>query len=269
MSSQSPPQLPQPGLGTSGHEGESCTDAVVTALESGYRHIDTAQMYDNEEAVGRALEQADVAREEVFLATKVHPSNLAAADVLESTRESLDRLGVDTVDLLYVHWPMGEYDAEETLPAFDEAVEAGLTRHVGVSNFTPNLLEEAVSILDASVVAHQIELHPELQQDELVSLGREHDIQTVAYCPIAKAEVTEIDVLQEIADDHDATPIQVALAWHYDRESVVPIPKGTGEHIRENYEAREIELTDDERDRIDDLDAGERLVDPDDAAWNR
>lgn len=264
-----PTEIPQPGFGTSGHEGGSCAEAVVTALETGYRHVDTAQMYDNEEAVGRALERADVDREDVFLATKVHPSNLAHDDVIETTEESLERLGVETVDLLYVHWPTGAYDPGETLPAFDEVRDRGWARNVGVSNFTIELLEEALESLESPPLANQVELHPRLQQDDLVSFSREHDIRTVAYCPIAKAEVNEIDDLREIADAHDATPVQIALAWHYERDGVVPIPKGSAEHIRENYDALEIDLSEDERERIDALDRGERLVDPDEAAWNR
>ncbi|WP_306058255.1 aldo/keto reductase [Natronococcus wangiae] len=265
----SPTDIPQPGFGTSGHKGDACTDAVVTAFETGYRHVDTAQMYDNERAVGRALEQADVDRDDVFLATKVHPSNLAHEDVIETTEESLERLGVEYVDLLYVHWPTDAYDPEETLPALDEVRDRGWTRHVGVSNFTIGLLDEAVEILESPLLANQVELHPRLQQDDLVSFSREHDVQTVAYCPIAKAEVNEIDALREIADARDATPVQIALAWHYERDGVVPIPKGTGEHVRENHEALEIDLSEDELERIDALDRGERLVDPDDAAWNR
>ncbi|NKE37027.1 aldo/keto reductase [Natronococcus sp. JC468] len=264
-----PTEIPQPGLGTSGHEGEACTDAVLTALEAGYRHLDTAQMYDNERAVGRALEESDVPREDVFLATKVHPKNLAREDVIETTAESLERLGVESVDLLYVHWSTDAYDPEDTLPAFDEVRDRGWTDHVGVSNFTHDLLEEVIGILEAPLLANQVELHPRLQQDDLVSFARERNMTTVAYCPIAKAEVNEIDELREIADAHDATPVQVALAWHYGREGVVPIPKGTDEHIRENYSALELELTDDELERIADLDRGERLVDPDEAAWNR
>ncbi|WP_394741854.1 aldo/keto reductase [Natronococcus roseus] len=264
-----PTEIPQPGLGTSGHEGESCTEAVLTALEAGYRHIDTAQMYDNEAAVGRALEESDVDREDVFLATKVHPENLAREDVIETTEESLERLGVESVDLLYVHWPTSAYDPQETLPAFDEVRDRGWTDHVGVSNFTIDLLEEALEILEAPVLANQVELHPRLQQDDLVSFARDRDVTTVAYCPIAKAEVNETDELQEIANAHDVSPVQVALAWHYGREGVVPIPKGTGDHIRENYDALDLELTDDQLERIADLDRGERLVDPDEAAWNR
>ncbi|MFP9190765.1 aldo/keto reductase [Natronosalvus vescus] len=261
--------IPQPGFGTSGHEGDSCVESVVDALETGYRHIDTAQMYDNETEVGTALEQADVDRDDVFLATKVHPSNLAADDVRETTEESLERLGVDRVDLLYVHWPIDAYDPEETLPAMDEVRERGLTRHVGVSNFTVELLEEAREILESPILAHQIEVHPFFQQDELVSAARDHDVTTVAYCPIAKGDVLDDGTLTEIADSHNATAVQVTLAWHTARDGVVAIPKATGDHVAENYSSLEIDLTEDELERIEELDRGERLVDPDRAAWNR
>jgi 2,5-diketo-D-gluconate reductase B len=262
-------EVPQLGLGTSGHEGEVCTEAVREALDVGYRHIDTAQMYDNEEAVGRALAESDVDREDVFLATKVHPENLAGDDVIATTEESLERLDVDSVDLLYVHWPTDAYEPDETLPAFDEVRDRGWTDHVGVSNFTTDLLAQATEILDAPILANQIELHPRLQQGELVEFSREREIETVAYCPIARGEVAEIDVLREIAEAHDATPVQIALAWQFSREGVVPIPKGSGDHIRENYAALEIELSADERERIADLDQGERIIDPEKAAWNR
>ena len=264
-----PVTVPQPGFGTSGHEGETCIESIVEALELGYRHIDTAQMYDNEREVGAALDRASVDRDEVFLATKVHPSNLAHDDVIETTEESLDRLGVDAVDLLYVHWPMNAYDPDETLPAMDAVRDRGWTEHVGVSNFTIEYLEEAQEILESPIVANQVELHPRLQQPELVEYSRERDIETVAYCPIAKGDVAEIDVLREIADAHDATPVQVTLAWHGQRDGVTPIPKATGDHIRENFDAFDIELTDDERERITALDRSERLIDPDDAAWNQ
>ncbi|WP_255170406.1 aldo/keto reductase [Natrononativus amylolyticus] len=264
-----PSQLPEPGFGTSGHEGDSCTENVVAALEAGYRHVDTAQMYDNEAAVGEALERADVPREEVFLATKVHPSNLAPEDVLESTEASLDRLGVDAADLLYVHWPTGAYDAAETLPAFDEARERGLTRHVGVSNFTTDLLEEAAEILESPVLAHQVESHPWFPQDELVSYARERAITTVAYCPLAQGDVVDSDELEAVAEGYDATPAQVTMAWFAGREGVVAIPKGSDDHVAENLAGHDLDLDDEDRARIDDLAAGRRLVDPDEAAWNR
>ncbi|WP_247730179.1 aldo/keto reductase [Halovivax limisalsi] len=261
-------EIPQPGFGTSGHEGDDCTENVVRALEAGYRHVDTAQMYDNEDAVGEALDRAEVDRDDVFLATKVAPGNLASEDVVETTRESLDRLGVDAVDLLYVHWPTDAYEPDDSLPAMDEVRDRGWTRHVGLSNFDVEHLEEAREILDSPVLAHQVECHPWLQQDELVAYGREHDITTVAYCPIMQGRADEDETLAEIAAAHDATPHQIALAWHHQREGVVAIPKGSGEHVEANLEAREIDPSDEEVARIDGIDREERLIDPDAAVWN-
>ncbi len=261
-------EVPAPGLGTSGVEGTECVETVVRALEAGYRHIDTAQMYDNEAAVGEAIDRADVAREDVFLATKVHPSNLAREDVLATARESLDRLGVEYVDLLYVHWPTDAYDPAETLPAFDRLADDGLTRAVGVSNFTPELLAAARDTLDAPIAAHQVEAHVYFGQDELVADARANDCTLVAYCPLAQGAVVDDPVLTDVAERHDATAAQVALAYLLDREGVVPIPQGRGDHVEENLAAREIDLTAAERDRIADLDEGRRLLDPDAAAWN-
>jgi 2,5-diketo-D-gluconate reductase B len=277
--------VPAPGFGTSIDTAERdtlpdigdwdetgvdvATAAVASALAVGYRHVDTAEMYETERAVGRALELADAAREDVFLATKVLPEHLAYEDVLDHARASLDRLGVDTVDLLYVHWPIRAYDPEGTLAAFDELYEAGEIRHVGLSNFTPEMLEEALSLLDAPVFAHQVECHPLLQQDRLRRYAREHDHSLVAYSPLAQGAVTDDPDLVDIAADYDATPAQVALAWLMSKESVVPIPcSTTADHIRENYRARDIELDANAIERIDSIDREHRTIDFPEAPWN-
>ena len=273
-----PEALPSPGLGTSGNDDfEECATTVAHALEVGYRHLDTAQMYDNEAAVGEGLRRATedtgtgdgIPREEIVVASKVHPDNLAHDDVLATTDGSLERLGVDTIDLMYVHWPTSAYDADSTLPAFDELRETGEIRHVGVSNFTPELLDEAREILDAPIVAHQVEMHPYLPQEELVAYAQRHDHALVAYSPLAQGEVVDDPVLQEIAEDYDATAAQVTLAWHHAKDNVVPIPQGRGDHVDENYAAREIDLDEEDVARIDAIDRRERIIDPDEAAWNR
>jgi 2,5-diketo-D-gluconate reductase B len=260
--------IPSPGLGTSGNDDpDQCAETVRTALETGYRHVDTAQMYDNEAAVGEGIAASEVAREDVFLATKVHPSNLAPEDVRETTGESLERLGVSQVDLLYVHWPTGAYDAEATLPVFDELREEGKTRNVAVSNFTRELLDEAREILDAPIAANQVEMHPLLPQHDLLDYCREHDVTVVAYAPLMQGEAGDVDVLADVADDHGTTPEAISLAWLLQRDGVVPIPKATGEdHLRANFETPT--LSDEEVARIDGIDERERLVDPDGAAWN-
>ena len=263
--------VPKPGLGTSGNtDPDECAGSVATALELGYRHVDTAQMYDNEAAVGDGIAEADVDREEVFLATKVLPDDLAHDDVLRTAEESLDRLGVDAVDLLYVHWPTGAYDPEETLPAFDELADEGLIDHVGVSNFTPDLMDEAREVLDAPILAHQVEMHPLLRQDELLADAREHDTRLVAYAPMMQGEADEVPELAEIAEKHGTSAAQVSLAWLLSKDGVVPIPKATGrEHLAENLAARDLELDDEDVERIDGIDRERRLIDPDEAAWNR
>jgi len=162
-------QLPPVGIGTwENTDPGACANAVTTALEMGYRHVDTAEAYGNEGARRRRIARANVDREDVFLATKVHYESTGVAydDVVETAQGSLDRLGVEYLDLLYVHWPLGDYDPEETLSAFDDLVAEGVTRHVGISNFEPRQVETAIDVLDEPLFANQVEMHPLLQQEE-------------------------------------------------------------------------------------------------------
>ncbi|MFC5970160.1 aldo/keto reductase [Halomarina salina] len=264
-------EMPRFGLGTYQNEDhEQCAESVRTALDVGYRNVDTAQMYDNEAAVGDGIAQADVDRSELFLASKLDTDNCAHDDVLETTEESTERLDVDTIDLMYVHWPMDTYDPEGTLSALDELREEGAIEHVGLSNFTPDQLDEANDHLDAPIFAHQVEMHPLLQQEELQEYAVEDDHLLVAYCPIARGKVDEVEEMQEVAEKHDATPVQVSIAWLLAKENVVAIPKATGEeHIRENYEAQDLDLDDEDIERIDGIEREERLVDFDEAPWNQ
>ena len=261
--------FPDVGIGTYDLAHDTCKASVEHALDVGYRHVDTAEMYDNEAAVGDAIAAADVDREDVFVATKIHSRNLAFEDVLEHARASRDRLGVDVIDLLYVHWPIRAYDPADTLAAFDELYDQGVIRHVGLSNFTPELLEEACSQLDAPVFAHEVECHPLLPQDELRAFANEHDHHLVAYSPLAKGAVTDVSELAAVAEKHDATPAQVAIAWLLSKENVAVIPKSTSPaHIRENYEARRLSLDPTDAERIDAIDRTQRQVDFDGAPWN-
>ena len=263
--------IPMLGLGTwQNDDHDQCKASVQTALEVGYRHIDTAQAYGNEAAVGEALAAADVAREEVFLATKVWITNLRAEDVIRSAEESLDRLGTDYVDLLYVHWPAGEYDPAETLPAFERLQERGLIRHIGVSNFEPEHVDRAREALDAPVVANQVELHPFLPQRELRAYAAETDLELVAYSPLARGQVLSDPTLGEIAEKHRASEPQVALAWLRER-GITAIPKATSEaHIRDNWESLSLALDAEDIERIDGIDRRTRRVQPDFApeAWS-
>lgn len=260
--------LPPIGLGTFQNTyGDECIESVKTALDAGYRHIDTAQDYGTESFVGDAIAESDVDREDVFVATKIWNDNLGYDDVLETFEESRERLGVETVDLLYIHWPAGAYDPDETLAAFDELYEAGDIRHVGVSNFTAEDLEITREHLDAPVFANQIEVHPLCQQPDLREYCTEADIRVVGYSPLARGRVIDVPELRGIADEHDATAAQVSLAWARHR-NVVPIPMArTSQFIRENYESLGISLSDEELATIDDLDEARRTIDPSYAPW--
>ncbi|WP_435551899.1 aldo/keto reductase [Natrinema sp. CGMCC1.2065] len=261
--------MPMLGLGTwQNDDPEQCAESVRTALETGYRHIDTAQAYDNEEAVGEGIAAADVDREEIFLATKVWISNLDHDDVLETARASLDRLGVDYVDLLYVHWPAGEYDPEGTLSALSELYDEGLIENVGVSNFRPEDLEEAVDVCDAPIFANQVELHPLLPQAEIRAACENDDVEVVGYSPLARGQVFDQPEIQEIAEKHGVTEAQVSLAWAREK-GVTAIPKATGEdHIGDNWASLTVDLEQEDIDAIDAIDETSREVDPDFAPWN-
>ncbi|MFC4449460.1 aldo/keto reductase [Halorussus aquaticus] len=262
--------MPRLGLGTwENTDDDTCAESVRQALEMGYRHIDTAQAYDNEEYVGQGIADADVDRDDVFLATKIWTSNLSYDDVIHTAKESLDELGVDYVDLLYVHWPANEYDPEDTLPAFDQLHDDGLVENVGVSNFEPRHLDEAQEILDAPVFANQVEMHPLLPQDELVEYGQENDVNLVAYSPLARGKVFDVPEIQDVAEKHDASAAQVSLAWLLQRDGVAAIPKASSEdHIRDNWGALDLELDAEDVEKIESIEERDRRVDPDFGPWN-
>ncbi|AFO56148.1 MULTISPECIES: aldo/keto reductase [Natrinema] len=262
-------EMPMLGLGTwQNDDAEQCAESVRTALDAGYRHIDTAQVYDNEAAVGEGIAQADVDRDDIFLATKIWIANLEHDDVLETARDSLERLGVDYVDLLYVHWPAGEYDPEGTLSALSELFDEGLIENVGVSNFQPEQLAEAIDVCDVPIFANQVELHPLLPQSELRTACENDDIEVVAYSPLARGAVFDQPEIQAVAEKHGVTEAQVSLAWAREK-GVTAIPKATGEdHIEDNWASLTVDLDQDDIDTIDAIDETSREVDPDFAPWN-
>nr|WP_255198884.1 aldo/keto reductase [Halorarius litoreus] len=263
--------MPALGLGTwENDDAEQCAESVRTALDTGYRHVDTAQIYGNEAAVGDGIAAADVDREDVFLATKVWISKLAREDVLSSTEESLEKLGVDSVDLLYVHWPSRTYDPEETLGAFADLRDEGKIERIGVSNFEPEHLDRAAEVLGEMPFANQVEMHPLLQQEELREYADEHGVELVAYSPLARGKVFDVPAIQAVAEKHDASEAQVSLAWLREK-GVTTIPKATSEaHIRDNWESLGVDLDDEDVSKIDAIERTDRRVDPDfgPSAWN-
>jgi 2,5-diketo-D-gluconate reductase B len=248
--------IPAVGLGTMGIEDP---EAITTALDVGYRHLDTAQIYENEAVVGEGLADSSVPREDVLVATKVWADSLAPEDVRASTLASRRKLGVETIDLLYVHRPIESYDPATTLPAFDALREDGVIRGVGVSNFTVAELDEAVSVLDSPLVAHQTEYHPLFRRPELLEHAREHGYRLVAYSPLAGGTVFDLPEVTAVAEKHDTNAAAVAVAWLRAKDIVV-IPKASSRaHLVGNLRAGELELDDEDVARIDAIEREEEL----------
>jgi 2,5-diketo-D-gluconate reductase B len=241
-------EIPSLGLGTYRLTGEACVRAVGRALSMGYRHVDTAQMYGNEAEVGRGIEDAGVDREEIFLTTKVWPSDFAHDRVIRKTRESLKKLHTEYVDLLLMHWPGDGVPLGETLGAMRELQEEGSVSHVGVSNFSPSLVEEAAE--HAQIFCNQVQYHPYRSQDALLEQAQEMDYLLTAYTPLSRGGVQRDKILREIGEAHNKTATQAALRWLLQQDKVCAIPKATSEeHLKENLDVFDFELSDAEMDR--------------------
>jgi 2,5-diketo-D-gluconate reductase B len=243
-------RVPALGFGTWLIEGEAASEGVRDALEVGYRQIDTARAYGNEREVGRGIAESGVPRDEIYLTTKV-PHDEATADQVErAAEESLERLGVDRLDLLLLHWPSPDVPLEETLTAMSAIREDGRTREIGVSNFPAGLLGQALEL--APVFCDQVEYHPFLDQSRLLELARENDVLVTAYSPLAHGRVPKDETLRRIGSDHGKTAGQVALRWLLDQPGVIAIPKASSHERRvENLDVFDFTLTDDERAEID------------------
>jgi 2,5-diketo-D-gluconate reductase B len=262
--------VPALGFGTWRLEGEDGRHAIETALDAGYRHLDTARAYDNEAEVGRALRASGVPREDVFLTTKVWRDDLRYRAVLREADESLRLLRTDYVDLLLVHWPNEDVELEETLDAFQEVRARGKARLIGVSNFPPALLEKALDLVP-DLACDQVEYHPFLGQDTLLEVVGKHGLFLTAYSPIARGGVTQDQTIQTIAATHGRSAVQVTLRWLLQQDRVAAIPKASSpEHIRANFEVFDFALAEEEMEAIHALARGERMIDPEFApAWER
>jgi 2,5-diketo-D-gluconate reductase B len=242
-------KVPSLGLGTWRLSGEECVRAVERALALGYRHIDTAQIYANEDEVGRAIRNSGVDREEIFLVTKVWTSSFSYDDVIRSTRGSLKKLQTEYVDLLLMHWPNPRVPLEETLGAMRELQEEGSVKHVGVSNFPPSMVEEAA--LHAEIFCNQVEYHPYRAQEELLEQAKEMDYLFTAYSPVAGGAAVNDGTLREIGKAYGKTAAQVALRWLIQQEKVAAIPKAASDdHLRSNLDIFDFELSDEETERV-------------------
>ncbi len=244
-------EVPAIGLGTWQLTGEQCYETVSTALELGYRHVDTAQLYGNEREVGRAVADADADREDVFLTTKITPGNARYDDVIESARASLERLDTGYVDLLLLHWPNPLVSFGETARAMAELRDEGLIRHAGVSNVRRWRLKRARETSPIPLLADQVRLHPHYTHRSLREYCQSAETLVTAYSPLAHGGLVDDDLLARIGERYGKTPAQVALRWATQLDNVAAIPKSTSrEHLAENLAAFDFELTDAEIERI-------------------
>jgi diketogulonate reductase-like aldo/keto reductase len=261
--------MPQLGYGVFQVSDEEAEHAVEVALRDGYRSIDTASAYGNEEGVGRALREAGLPREELFITTKLWNTDQGHDSTLRSFDASMRRLGLDHLDLYLIHWPMPERDTYmDTWRAFERLKADGRVRSIGVSNFTVDDLRRVMNESDTVPAVNQIELHPYFQQDELRAFHREHGIHTEAWAPLGQGQgLLDDPVLDRVARAHGRTPAQVVLRWHLQVGNVV-IPKSvTPTRIAENIDVFGFDLDPDDMKAIGELDRGTR-VGPDPATFN-
>ncbi|NAW57972.1 MULTISPECIES: 2,5-didehydrogluconate reductase DkgB [unclassified Vibrio] len=258
--------IPMLGAGTFRLNEQAAFDSVLMALQAGYRHIDTAQIYGNEQQVGEAIRASGLARDQVFITTKVWTDNLAKADFIDSVRDSLAKLQTDYVDLLLIHWPLKDSGVAmaEYLGELKAAKATGLTRQIGVSNFTNAQLEQAIAIVgEGEIATNQVEVHPYLQNRDVVAWCRQHGVVVTGYMPFAYGEVLKDDTILAIADKHGASAAQVVLAWMR-QQDLVTIPSSTKKaNIESNLVSDTVTLNADDMAQIAVLDRGQRLANPD------
>ena len=240
-------EIPAIGLGTWELRGEQCAQLVSSALQAGYTHIDTAQMYKNEREVGEGIRASGIDRDKVFVTTKIWPDHFATDDFARAVDESLALLNCGVPDLLLLHWPSRTVPIAETITALNKARRAGLVRHIGISNFTVKQIDEAVALSEAPLVCNQIEFHPLINQDRVRAACARHGLAVTAYCPIARNKVADEPVICAIAERHNASPAQIALAWLAGLGDVISIPRSSRpERLVDNLKALDISLSEDE-----------------------
>lgn len=256
-------KMPTLGYGTFRLPGKECENGVRVAIETGYRHIDTARMYGNEKEVGKGIKDSGIDREELFVTSKIPPETLNPDQIRQETENSLRDLDMEYVNLMLIHWPNFDIPLEKSLETFFQLKEEGKIKSVGVSNFTIDLTRRAAKV--GEIFTNQVEYHPLLNQQKLLEVTRELDILLTAYSPIARGEVNDQESIKEIAEKYNKQPTQLALRWLIQQEKVAAIPKAASEkHIKSNFDIFDFELTDEEMKAMDAVRGDHRLVDP---AW--
>ena len=256
--------IPVIGFGTWKLKDDTAHECVSKAIEAGYRMIDTAQAYENEKAVGRGIKDAQLPREDLWVTTKVWMSEFKDGDLQESVEKSVDRLGTDYADLILLHWPNKDVPLEETIGALNDVRKKGLTKHIGVSNFTVDLLGQAVKLSEAPILTNQIEYHPFIDQTAVLEAAHGIGTSVTAFSPLAQGKVFESDVLKEIGEAHGKSAAQVAIRWFAQQPGIITIPRSSSpEHLRQNNDVHDFELSPQEMGRITALKANhERLINP-------
>ena len=243
-------KIPAIGLGTWELRDRTCARIVEQALRLGYRHIDTAQVYDNEREVGEGMRASGVKRDEIFLTTKIWTSHFKPNDLERSAKESLARLRMTEVDLLLLHWPNPQVPLADTLGALARVKQQGLARHIGVSNFTVALIDEAVAACPEPLVCDQVEYHPYLDQGRVMQACASHGLALVAYSPVAKGRIRNDSTLAPIGEKYHKTAAQVCLRWLV-QQNVAAIPRTSKiERLSENIDVFDFELSDEEMRQI-------------------
>jgi 2,5-diketo-D-gluconate reductase B len=257
--------IPVLGLGTFRLKDEVALNSVKMALEVGYRHIDTAQIYENESEVGAAIKESNIKREEIFITTKIWTANLSAAKLIPSLKESLEKLKTDYVDLTLIHWPSPNHEIplEESLNALLEAKKLGLTKEIGVSNFPIDELKKAIAIVGSEeIFTNQFEVHPYLQNKKLIDFCNAQDILVTAYMPLAYGKVVKDATLISIGEKYGISAADVALAWLHHQELII-IPSSTKkQNMENNLNFPEIKFTKKELSQIAALNDGSRIANP-------
>ncbi|MDS0277857.1 aldo/keto reductase [Halomicroarcula sp. S1AR25-4] len=252
-------ELPTVGVGTWNLDDDTVGDSVRAGLDAGYAHVDTAEGYHNEAAIGEAL--ADYDREDVFLTSKVLPKHLDYESVVASCEASLERLGTDYLDLYLIHWPNPTISLRETLNAMATLHDQGKIRNVGVSNFSAYQLSAAHHVSDVPIAVNQIEYHPWNTQDDVVQYCRETNTVVEAAAPLGRTEVFADETIRAIAESYDRSPAQVILKWAVEND-VVPLPKSSSpDHVRANRDLFDWDLATEDHQRIDDIDHHQPVYD--------
>jgi len=255
-------KVPALGFGTFRMKGAECTQAVVNALKVGYRHLDTAEIYENEKAVGDGIQAGGIARTDLFITTKAWMDDMSPDRLRKSLDQSLRDLGIDYVDLWLIHWPNPKFAVEETLAEMMKEVKQGRVRHLGVSNFPVALFERAAKA--APIVCNQVEYHPYLSQSKIIDAALKHNALVTAYAPLGIGKCHSDETLAKIGAKYGKTAAQVTLRWFMQQPHVGAIPKASGfDHAKENFEIFDFELSGADMASIHALARGERLIQPD------